>query len=399
LSGISKTNLGVLQQYLPVAPTANEPPLTVLGTQIPIGDISVVSPNFSNTYNAIVSVDYNLSDKDEFRGRYIYNKIDQLDFNAQLPVFYGPAPTNNNFGSFTEFHNFSPTLQNEFRASFSRNNAALSVPNIVFPGLNVFPNISIDELNVNIGPDGPGGQIQNLLQLNDNVSKVWGRHTIKAGYHFTDVILTSYFVQRVRGDYDYATLERYLLDQVPNGGAIAGVAGERSAGPSAIPAGFLQHEAFVADDFRVRPNLTINLGIRYEYVTIPIASRAQGLSAPASVPGGITFATPTPNKNEWSPRIGFAYTPGTNGVWSIRGGVARAFDLPYGNLTVNAAPAFYQTTQDVDPQSTATGFLAKGGLTGGSPGLPTDTAGARAIIASYTFGNQRPYGMTWNLGV
>ena len=71
----------------------------------------------------------------------------------------------------------------------------------------MFPNITIDDLNsIQIGPDPntPTGSIQNLLQGQDNVIKTVGRHTIKFGYGFTDVILTNYFIQRVRGDYEYS---------------------------------------------------------------------------------------------------------------------------------------------------------------------------------------------------
>ena len=39
--------------------------------------------------------------------------------------------------------------------------------------------------------------------------------------------------------------------------------------------------------------------------------------------------------------------PASSGVWSIRGGFSRSYDLTYANLTANAAPAFFQTTQDV----------------------------------------------------
>ena len=140
-----------------------------------------------------------------------------------------------------------------------------------------------------------------------------GRHTIKAGYNLVDVILTGYFVQRSRGDYDYTNLEQYLLDTSPTGGNLSGVSGERSVGSSAVPFGFLEHAAYVQDDFRLRPNLTLNLGVRYEYVTIPVGSRYQAASAIASVPGVITFAEPKPSKNEFSPRVGFNYSPGTSG--------------------------------------------------------------------------------------
>lgn len=86
-------------------------------------------------------------------------------------------------------------------------------------------------------------------------------------------------------------------------------------------------------------------------------------------------------------------------MWSIRGGFGRAFDLTYGNLNANAAPAYFQTTQDVDLSTGTPNFLENGGLTGRGGGLPTDVLGLRGVQASYTFGGQRPYGLTWNLGV
>ena len=395
ISTLSKNNLGVLQQYLPAAPVGNEGTVSVAGKNIPIGDISFVNPTYTNSYNAIVSLDYNMSDKDQVRGRWIYNKSEGLESpGPNLPIFAVSAPNNNYLYSISEFHNFTPTLQNEFRSSFSRNVNSLGLPNIKFPGLDVFPQITLDELNgITIGPDGPSGSIQNLFQVQDNIAKIVGKHNIKVGYHFTDVILTNYFIQRVTGNYEYNSLEQYLLDLTPD------VLGERSAGPTSYPAGFLQHEAFVNDDYRILPNLTLNLGLRYEYVTIPIASRYQSYSSPANVAGGITFGEPKPSPNEWSPRVGFAYSPGKDGVWSIRGGFSRAFDLTYANLTSNAAPPYFQQTNDVDLNSNAPNFLKNGGLSGGLVPLPTKPADALSVIGSYTFGGKRPYGLTWTLGV
>jgi hypothetical protein len=395
ISSLSATNLGVFQKYVPAAPVGNEGTISVAGVSVPVGDVAFVNPTFTNSYNAIVSIDYNLSSKDQIRGRWIYNKSEGRESpGPNLPIFSVSAPNNNYLYSVSEFHNFSPTVQNEFRGSFSRNVNSLGLPNITFPGLNVFPVLTIDELNgITLGPDGPSGSIQNLFQLQDNISKIWGKHSIKVGYHFTDVILTNYFIQRVLGNYEYSTLEQYLLDLTPD------VLGERSAGPTSYPAGFLQHEAFVNDDFRIRPNLTLNLGLRYEYVTIPVASRYQKYSTPANVPGGITFGEPKPSPNDWSPRIGFAYSPGKDGVWSFRGGFSRSFDLTYANLTSNAAPPYFQQTNDVNLSSNAPNFLKNGGLSGSVVPLPTTPAAALAVIGSYTFGGKRPYGLTWTGGV
>ncbi len=396
IPGISKTNLGVFTKYVPVAPANDQGTIAVGNFQIPVGSIPVTSPNFDNNYNAVLAIDYNLSDRDQIRGRYIFNRLTGIDASAQLPVFFQPSPNNTQFGSISEFHSFGPTVQNEFRSSFSRNYQSTQAGSFSFPGLDAFPNLTIDDLNsLQIGPDPntPSGLIQNLLQLQDNVSKVAGRHTFKVGYSFTDIILTNYFVQRVRGDYEYSTLSQYLLDLTPD------VFGSRSAGPNADPLGFLENSTFASDDFRILPNLTLNLGVRYEYVTTPVASRTQIYSAPANVPGGITFGRPYFSKNDWSPRLGFAYSPGKDQVWVIRGGFSRSFALDYGNLAANTAPAFFQTSQDVNLASNAPNFLANGGLKGGGGTLPTDPLQARASLSTYTFGGQRPYALTWTLGV
>ena len=245
--------------------------------------------------------------------------------------------------------------------------------------------------SLNIGPDGPSGSIQNLFQLQDNTSKILGKHTLKFGYHFTDVILTNYFIQRVRGDYYYYNLETFLQDLSPD------EFGERSAGPTSYPAGFLQNEAFVNDDYRIRPNLTLNLGLRYEYDTMPVASRYQKFSAVASVPGVFNVGEPKFGPNDWSPRVGFAYSPGAAGTWVVRGGFSKAFDFTYANLTSNSAPPYFQQTNDV--QSSSTGFLANGGLSGSAVALPTTQAAALGVLSSYTYGGKRPYGLTWDLGV
>ena len=191
----------------------------------------------------------------------------------------------------------------------------------------------------------------------------------------------------------------YLLDQQPDGGALSGVSGERSGGFAGVPFGFLRHAAYFQDDWRISHKLTLNLGIRYEYVTVPVGSRAQALDAIASVPGVVNFRAPKSSPNDWSPRIGFAYTPDSNGKWVVRGGVARSFDNTYINLNQNSSPPFYATTLDVDANHPISNFLANGGLNGAPPPPPTNAADARASIASYTFDQTRPYALTGTIGV
>ncbi|MBI2681578.1 MAG: TonB-dependent receptor [Candidatus Solibacter usitatus] len=401
MSNLSSTNLGIFKKYVPVAPVADST-TTVNGVDIPIGPLAFASPNYNNAYDGVVAIDWNVSAKDQVRGRYFYANSTGIDFSAALPVFFLPSPSVSHSGSISEFHTFNPTLQNELRVSFSRTAASTGAGDFAFPGLSAFPNLSFDDLGLQLGPDpnAPFGQIANQFQIQNNLTKTWGRHTLKAGYHFVDIILTGTFVQRARGDYDYANLEQYLKDFSPTGGDLSGVAGEISVGATGgVPFGFLQNSAFLNDDFRIRPNLTLNLGVRYEYVTMPVGSRAQQYSAIANVPGVITFDRPYYSPNDWSPRLGFAYSPGKKGVWSIRGGVSRSFNNTYINLNQNASPPYYQTTADVDPSVSTPNFLGGGGLKAALSGGTPTVEEARAAVASYTFSHVRPYALTGTLGV
>ena len=95
--------------------------------------------------------------------------------------------------------------------------------------------ITIDELDsLTWGPVGPSGSTQGLFQATDNMTKIWGKHTLKFGGNFIDMIAANYFIQRVTGNYEYSTLGLYLTDQAPD------VLGERSAGATSYPVGFLQ---------------------------------------------------------------------------------------------------------------------------------------------------------------
>jgi len=394
LPGVNATNLSVFQKYVPAAPANDQGTITVLGQQIPIGSLSFVSPTFTNSYNAVVALDYNMSDKDQLRGRWIYNKSSGIATGPE-PAFDETSPNDNYMYTLSEFHNFGPTLQNELRASFSRNVNSLPLSPLKFPGLDAFPVLTFDQLNgLTVGPINPSGSTQNLFQATDNLTKVWGKHTLKFGGSFIDMIATNYFIQRVTGNYEYSTLDVYLRDLAPD------TFGERSAGATSYPIGFLQSSVYVNDDYRIRPNLTLNLGLRYEYVTMPIVSRYQEFSAPASVPGLINFSRPSFNGRDFAPKIGFAYSPGTQGNWSFRGGFSQAYDLTYNNLSSNAAPPYFQQTNDCPgPKCAPTGFLASGGLPGSAVPLPTDQMGALAAVSSYTYGGKRPYGLTWTGGV
>src|SRR5712692_10157479 len=66
---VSANNLGVLQKYVGTASVNDQGTLPLGNTAIPIGSVSFVGPNYDNSYNAVTSLDYNISDRDQLRGR------------------------------------------------------------------------------------------------------------------------------------------------------------------------------------------------------------------------------------------------------------------------------------------------------------------------------------------
>jgi hypothetical protein len=395
IPGISATNLSILKQYAP--PTASQAKTTtVAGVQIPLGVLPIVAPNFANVYNWLASVDYNMSDKNRFRVRYVDNKTSQIDtLNVTLPVFFYPRPTTQHLVSVSEFHNFTPALTNELRIAYNRYNDDIGVPNFKFPGLDVFPNIQIqNDLNLQIGPDSnaPQATIQGTGQLVDNINWVRGRHDLKFGFDVRTLKAASTFIQRVRGDYDYSTVERFLLDEVPD------LLAERNVGGKPYSGDDYGLYFYGNDTVKVTRNFTLNLGLRYEFNSVARSMKEFALNSAASVPGVITFAAPQPQKKNFAPRVGFAYSPGASATTSIRGGFGMAYDQIFDNVGTNARPP--QATSTVDSVVTDTpGYLANGGiLPTATPPNPT-VAQLRAATSSYLGNQQYGYSINWNFGV
>ena len=150
----------------------------------------------------------------------------------------------------------------------------------------------------------------------------------------------STFIQRVRGDYEYSTLERYLLDKVPDVLAERNVGGKPYSGDDNALYCLCQRQ------LGVNRNLTLNLGLRYEFTSVPQSMKEFALNSVASVPGVLTFVAPQPQKKNFAPRVGFAYSPGSSATTSIRGGFGIAYDQIFDNVGTNARPP--QATSTVD---------------------------------------------------
>ena len=393
--GVSKTNLGVVQQYaVATAATPGAPNVTVGNVTVPTGAISAIGPNFSNAYNAVISSDYDFSGKDQLRGRYVENHYAGLSTAADLPVFYTPTPNVSYLATGAWYHTFSPTLVNEFRLGFDRNNQSEPVGPQTFPGLDAFPNLFFNDLNLQVGPNGnyPQSGIDNVYQAIENLSWIHGAHTIKAGYQLNDYIAGTHFSQRVRGDYEYTTLANYLLDVFPDYYL------SRTLGNPEFSGNALAHYMFVQDTWRASRKLSLDIGLRYEHTGVSQGAKNQALDAVASVPGLVDFREP--KASTWgglSPRLGLAYSLDPNTV--IRAGFGRASDVIYDNLPLNSPPPQYATSVTPSPGNGPANFLANGGITAAqyAPSGTLNHAQAVAATSYYLADQVLPYSLNWNL--
>jgi hypothetical protein len=394
--GISHTNLGVLQQYA-VAPavSAGAPNIAVGGVTVPTGVIPLAAPNFTNSYFGVQSIDYNISDKDQFRGRFIYNRLDSINTGADLPAFYTTVPTRSDTFTVAEYHTFSPTLTNEFRMGYERFNQSEPVGNQTFPGLDQFPNLAFVNLNLQVGPNPnfPQSTVNNVYSATENISWIHGNHTFKFGTEFRDYISPQFFTQRSRGDYEYTDAALFLQDITPN------FLAQRSLGGRTYYGNQLATYSYAQDTWRIRPNLTLNLGVRYEFTTVPEGEQAQNLNAAASVPGLLNFKSPSADPWGLAPRVGIAYTPTKDGRTVIRAGFSMAYDVFFDNIGVLSVPPQFSSTVDLTHANNNPGFLANGGI---SPafGLAGNTpAQLRAATSAFIPDEKLPYSINYNLTV
>ncbi len=306
----SATNLGIFKQFVPLAPGTSPSCIQFDGNlpagevgpgggtnfssfsapangscaagTVEVGDISITPHAFIDYENFVQSIDYNMSDRDQIRGRFVYNKSDGLDTVPQLPVFYTNLPQRFYLINVSEYHTFTPSITNEFRVGFNRFRQNFTVGNFQYPGLDAFPNLTLFDLGggLDIGPDdnAPQFTFQNMYQVVNNLSVVKGKHTLKIGGEYRWFISPQSFTQRSRGDYEWNNTQLFLEDHSPDN------FGQRSAGSTTYYGNQKAIYGYANDTWRATSHLSLSLGIRYEYTTTPTGEDRQVLNAISNTP-------------------------------------------------------------------------------------------------------------------
>lgn len=392
---MSQRNLAQFRQFVPAAATQDgSRTVTVAGQAIPIGAFQSVGPSYQNDLQYTVSSDYNLSQNDLFRARYAYGRTSSINtVGVTLPEFFTPTKSTRHVANFTYLKTLSPALTNETRAGYNRIAQGFPIGDQQWPGLDVFPNVTMLDLGLQIGPSGnyPQSYTSNTIQLVNNTNWYKGRHTLKFGYDGRKINGSNFFVQRLRGDYVYNSLDRYMRDITPE-------FGQRSAGGFPFVANLLSHYLYATDEWRLRPNLTVTMGIRWEKVGVPAGAKSQSVNSLASVPGVLEIGAPGNRSDEFAPRLGVAWSPGKDGKLSLRAGFGMGYDQVYQNLGVNSLPPQYFTTIDGHiERADQPNFLGSGGVRAEARPI-TNPATARALTSSFIPFQDRPYSLQWNLG-
>ena len=243
-------------------------------------------------------------------------------------------------------HTFSPTLLNQARANAAgwRYNEVGSNPQTPFglPQANI-GNVGSASIEF-FGAPGPSVYDQWTYTYNDVLTKVWGRHNIKMGAEYTRLSFLNENIYASRPQFSFNNLWDFAND------APYQETGQFSAS-TGIPSPNRQDDRenlygiFVQDDFKVRPNLTINLGLRWSYFgalaakqnTLDVLKFGQGADALTGMSIHVGGALANPQKTNFGPMVGFAWSPMRfDSKLVFRGGFGISFNQNEIAITANS---------------------------------------------------------------
>jgi hypothetical protein len=403
--------------------------LPVLGN----GNFAATVPRNGLQWNARIDHMFKNS-KDRLYGNVYRTTLDTVLFNSPnvYPAFTEPWHQYTMYFNVNETHSFSPTTLNEFsfgylRASGDNVCTPCEVPGIFVIGMSGF------------GQGwGPGVFVQNIFEWRDVVSFNRGTHNLKAGVtiqHNQDYDDFGRILKRPNfgflNVFDFANDNAFVENNI-------GI-DPKTGQPISSAIGYIasrdgNNSLFVQDDWKFRPNLTFNLGLRWENYGCPKQRHFGGSGI--IFQGGDDFQSRIANAkvdltscifqgsdlNNFAPRVSFAWDPTKQGKTSVRGGFGVFYNriatgtyntgvvdnLPRMALvtalqtTPPAVPVYGLGTSEQDPFGFPTvtgiqpgldaknGLLAgKAGVFGMQPGLPMPYS------FNWFFGLQRAFANSW----
>ncbi|HOL72545.1 MAG TPA: TonB-dependent receptor, partial [Bryobacteraceae bacterium] len=357
------------KNLLALVPRANYGPTTLL----------TAPANSLRRDQGLVKYDHHLSDKNRFAFTYFVEdqtSVEPFAFGgSSVPGFGSEGISRYTNAVLRDTHTFSATLFNEFRVSFHRLAAQGLVPlnktslkSLGLTGINVDNPAAEGPPYVDLSAagysgwgnsyQGPQSRFNNTWHFLDNVSWNKGSHYFKFGGEartFAQNMLFS-FLNNGYIYFDGAGFQNGFVDPIPGLNPVLtdfarGYTSSFSQSNTARQGYRTKHAAFFfQDDWKVRPRLTLNLGLRWEFfqpiyevhdqvVAFRLGQQSTVFpSAPAGLvyPGdkGISRATYPADYTDFGPRFGFAWDVFGNAKLALRGGYGLFYDAPITELTL-----------------------------------------------------------------
>jgi hypothetical protein len=354
-------------------------------------------------------ISYNLSEKNHIHGYYAIQRdirTEPIDACSQplppgcatVPGFGDQRVARRQLMTFNETHVFNPNVVNEFRVGYNRIHITFDPTNKLDPttfGINNgnsgavgIPETIITSIGLDFGGqrDFPQGRADLTSVLSDTLNWQHGRHSLKFGWEGRQVNDNNFRHDQTRVTFNNPT--DFINGNVAaftNDGDLLNHIVQRAIG------------AFAMDSFKLKPNFTLELGLRYEWNMTPFEKQNhQSAFVPATAQLVQVGSSALPllynqNNKNFEPRLGFAWDLWKDGTTVLRAGYGLAADQPL-PIALTSNPPF--TTSFNFSPSSAKPFSNLGTLT-------TDAAASGASLASGTVDHnfKNPYVQSYNINL
>jgi Carboxypeptidase regulatory-like domain len=352
------------QAYYPAPNTPGQTPSAAFPGVV-INNYAYTSPNLNPFHKWFGRIDYDQSEKNRINFSITQGDNPGTNTNFQIcPVdcFSGDVDRYNT--QVSDVYSFSARLVNEFRFGYTKQGnwfipytAGKGYPQklgLQYSKGDVFPSISVSQTAIASGSGGSGSTaiccsailqpgtnavyIENTFQPSDVVTMIRGKHILHFGGELLDYQANyTPWGNLQSGNFNFTGVYTQQNNTIGTGGSayadflLGDVNSWSATNQPESGMRMKSPQVFIQDDFKVRPNLTLNLGLRYEYqsgwseVKNNLGSFDPTITNPVSGNlGAMWFAGETSRttlmqpKNVWLPRLGFAWTP--IGTTVVRGG-------------------------------------------------------------------------------
>jgi len=311
-----------------------------------------------------IRTDYSLSSSDSFFARYTFDDGARQQA-ASFSFLQENQGSRNQYLTLEESHIFTPSLLNTARFGINRTFSSLipetpgiadslkeqlafipGIPFLAF-GNGITPGSGVSAMTVNANI--PRIWAWNLFEWSDDLTFTTGSHTFKGGVLFKRMQFNQIETLNAGGQYTFAGLEQFLNGRPQSVRVLQPGAG-LSAGWRYNYFGW-----YIQDDYRISSRLTLNLGFRHEFYTMPTEKYDRvcnldsiyGLGGTPDAPnatfrcGGSLWPDYYKGMKNFGPKIGFAWDIAGNGMTSVRGGFGIFYDA--------MAPLWWVAPADTQP--------------------------------------------------